>query len=101
MLMPRFAAANVPHLAIYTTSHPAMGTDFTLCLYAADPATAASVSQDVFDEIDRVEQMLSNYRDSSELSRINRDAANGMVTTDPEMMDFLSQSEHWSRVSGP
>ena len=99
MLMSRFAAAAVPHLAIFTTSHSAMGTEFTLCLYAADFATADSVSHDVFDEIDRVEQLLSNYRDSSELSRINRDAANGMVTTDPEMMDFLSQSEHWSRVS--
>jgi len=47
-------------------------------------------------------ELLSNYRESSELSRINQNGQNagaGAVTTDPEMMDFLEQSEHWSRAS--
>jgi thiamine biosynthesis lipoprotein len=91
-----FAAAP---LRLFTTAHPAMGTGFTLYLYSADPATAASASQDVFDEIDRIEQLLSNYRDTSELSRINQNAAAGPVTTDPETFDFLTQSQHWSQVS--
>jgi thiamine biosynthesis lipoprotein len=84
---------------LFTTVHPAMGTDFTLYLYGTDAARAAETSDEVFDEIDRVEQLLSNYRESSELSRINREAGKGAVTTDPEMMEFLEQSEHWSRVS--
>jgi len=84
---------------LYTFEHPAMATTFTLYLYLDDRARAATVSDEVFDEIDRVEQLLSNYRESSELSRINRDAAAAPVTTDPEMMDFLTQAEHWSRAS--
>jgi thiamine biosynthesis lipoprotein len=76
-----------------------MATTFTLYLYSDDGARASAVSDDVFDEVDRVEQVLSNYRETSELSRINRDAAAGPVTTDPEMMDFLVQAEHWSRAS--
>ncbi len=84
---------------LYTFNHPAMATTFTLYLYADDAEQAAIVSQEVFDEVDRVEQLLSNYRETSELSRINREAAAGPVTTDPEMMDFLMQAEHWSRVS--
>lgn len=86
-------------LTLYTTTHPAMGTEFTLYLYSSDAAVAAETSEEVFDEVDRVEQLLSNYRDSSELSRINQNAAASLVTTDPEMLDFLTQSEHWSRVS--
>ncbi len=86
-------------LQMYTTTHPAMGTEFTLYLYSASASSAAAVSQEVFDEVDRVEQLLSNYRESSELSRINQNAGSGPVTTDPEMFDFLEQSQHWSAVS--
>ena len=84
---------------LYTFSHPAMATTFSLYLYSDNAARAAEVSSEVFDEVDRIEQLLSNYRESSELSRINENAAAGPVTTDAEMMDFLAQSQHWSEVS--
>lgn len=103
-LLARPCAAQVTQspqrqLKLFTFTHPAMATTFTLYLYLDEASHASSVSDDVFDEIDRIEQLLSNYRESSELSRINRDAAAAPVTTDPEMMDFLTQAEHWSRAS--
>ena len=76
-----------------------MGTEFSLHLYCADATRAAEIAQEVFDEVDRIEQLLSNYRASSELSRINANAAIAPVTTDPEMLDFLSQARQWSEVS--
>ena len=85
---------------LFTFTHPAMATTFTLYLYSADANRATAVSEEVFDEVDRVEQLLSNYRETSELSRVNREASASPVTTDPEMMDFLVQAEHWSSVSG-
>ena len=101
LLCSSHAQAQPVHSAptLYTFSHPAMATTFTLYLYSRDAARAAEVSAEVFDEIDRIEQLLSNYRDSSELSRINRDAAAGPVTTDAEMMDFLTEAQHWSQIS--
>ncbi len=94
-------AGAAPHAParLYTFSHPAMATTFTLYLYSADVGRASAVSEEVFEEIDRVEQLLSNYRESSELSRINREAAESPVTADPEMMSFLAEAEHWSRAS--
>jgi thiamine biosynthesis lipoprotein len=86
-------------LKLFTFTHPAMATTFTLYLYLDDAARASAVSDEVFDEVDRVEQLLSNYRESSELSRIDREAAAAPVTTDPEMMQFLADAEHWSRAS--
>lgn len=88
-----------PQLRLFSFSHPAMGTQFSLFLYARSAADAGSVADDVFAEIDRLDQLLSNYRDTSELSRINRDAATQTVTTDPEMIRFLEDSLHWSAAS--
>ena len=76
-----------------------MGTEFTLDLYAPDEPTAAHLSAEAFDEIDRLEALLSNYRPTSELSRISREAASHPVITDPETFRFLDRSLFWSRES--
>ncbi len=76
-----------------------MGTIFTIDLYAADQATADQDMTLAFNEIDRLEALLSNYRPTSELSRISREAGSGPVVTDPETFRFLERSVYWSRVS--
>ena len=80
-------------------SHHAMGTEFSLDLYAPDQATASQLSAEAFEEIDRLEALLSNYRPASELSRIGREVAVGPVTTDPETFAFLDRSLFWSSQS--
>ena len=81
-------------------SHRAMGTVFTIDLYAPDQQTADQWMQISFDEVDRIEALLSNYQSSSELSRINREAPDHVVTTDPETFAFLRTSLDWSRRTG-
>lgn len=76
-----------------------MGTEFTLDLYAPNEALASEVAAQAFDEIDRLEALLSNYRPASELSRIGREAAAHPVITDPETFHFLERSLFWSRES--
>ena len=89
-----FLAATRFHL-----SHAAMGTEFTIDLYASNQSTAEEQANLAFDEIDRLEELLSNYRPSSELSRISRDAGKGPVVTDPETYHFLERSLFWSQRS--
>lgn len=84
---------------LFTEDHPAMGTTFSLYLYARTRAEADADAELAFAEIDRVEDLLSNYRESSELSRINREAFASAVTTDPEMFRFLQTSLRWSAES--
>jgi FAD:protein FMN transferase len=86
-------------LQLFSASHPAMGTDYSLYLYASSPEEADCVAVLVFQEIDRVEELLSNYRESSELSRINREATQHEVTTDPETFHFLETCMAWSEKS--
>lgn len=83
----------------FRETHSAMGTVFTLDLYASNESTASQLAADAFDVIDRIDEELSNYKPSSELSRISRDAGSAPVTTDPETFAFLERSLYWSRES--
>src|ERR1035441_5486847 len=80
-------------------THRAMGTGFTLYVDCADEAQAQSCFQAVFDEIDRVEATFSRFRPSSEISRINREAADGPMVTDPEVFRLLATAKDVSRKS--
>lgn len=84
----------------FRETHAAMGTVYTLDLYAENEAAAQQLSQEAFDIIDRIDDELSNYKPDSELSRISRTAGTASVTTDPETFAFLDRSVHWSRASG-
>ncbi len=68
---------------------PAMGSLFQLRLVGDDSEHLAAVAEATFDEIDRVERMLS-WRDMrSETARINREAAVRPVLVDVEMCAIL------------
>ncbi len=85
---------------LFSESRAAMGTSFELHLYAADRTRADALFEAAFDEIERVEAALSNYRPSSELSRINAQAGRAPVTTDPEVFALLERAFTYSRRSG-
>jgi FAD:protein FMN transferase len=92
-------AARLPAEELFTRVHPAMGTDFTLYIYAADAATADREADRAFAIVDQLESLLSNYQPQSELSRINTNASAHAVTTDPETFHFLKESLAWSARS--
>lgn len=91
---PRSEAAD-----FYSFQHSAMGTEFSVVLVAENKQRASEIADIAFAEVDSIEQLLSNYRESSELSRINRQAAHRPITVDPETFRFLEESQHWSEVS--
>ena len=80
-------------------THAAMGTEFAIDIYAKNEKAAESEANVAFDEVDRLEDLLSNYKPSSELSRISREAGSAPVTTDPETFRFLERSFYWSDQS--
>ncbi|MGH9529144.1 MAG: FAD:protein FMN transferase [Terriglobales bacterium] len=84
---------------MFSQSHQAMGTVFTVYLYANDSEHASASFEMAFEEIDRLDETLSNYRTASELSQINHTAARETVTTDPEVFGLLQRSMEYSRWS--
>jgi FAD:protein FMN transferase len=93
------AQTTISSEALYTESRPAMGTVFTIECYMPDRDSADEIMDTAFEEIARVEALLSNYQPSSELSRISREAGDGPVVTDPETFSFLTRSFDWSERS--
>ena len=84
-------------LQLFSDSRPAMGTIFRIYLYSPDREKAFAQLEAAFYEIERVEEVLSNYRPNSEVSRINRVAGVETVTTDPEVFHLLQRSFEFSR----
>ena len=95
----RVVHAAVGAQQLYSFSHPAMGTTYTLLLYADRAQDASAEAAQAFATVDDVEALLSNYQPQSELSRINNEAYAGPVTTDPETFAFLKTSLDWSAHS--
>ena len=73
----------------YEASHESMGTIFTLAVYGRDRTFLSEVVEQVFEEVDRLDEQMSNYKPESELSAINREAASHPVIVEPGLFHLL------------
>ncbi len=69
-----------------------MGTEVRVYLWHDDPAAGNLAVAAVFDEIARIEALMSTYRDDSEISAVNRDAAVHPVVVGPELYELIVRS---------
>ena len=77
-----------------------MGTIYTVVAYGRDQTFLSEVVGEVFDEIDQLDEQMSNYKPESELSAINRDAAQREVTVSPQLFGLIQYSLRASQESG-
>ena len=77
-----------------------MGTFARIVAIAPDEATAEACTASAFAELDRIEALMSFHRSDSELSRVNREAANGPVRISRATFEVLEQARHYSGLSG-
>jgi len=80
----------------YEASHESMGTVFTVAVYGRERSFLAEVVEQVFEEVDRLDEQMSNYKPDSELSAINREAASHPVVVEPGLFHLLEISVHRS-----
>lgn len=84
-------------LARYSFSEPHMGTQFKILLYAPDRATAEQAAQAAFARIAVLDGIMSDYRATSELMRLCRQAGGPPVPVSPELFFVLSRSQELAR----
>ena len=77
----------------------AMGSAFSVAVYGDDRARMEGAVEAAFEEARRLDQMLSNYKPESELSAVNRLAAERPVEVSQELFDLLSACLEYSRGS--
>jgi thiamine biosynthesis lipoprotein len=81
------------------SSADAMGSTYSLVLYGEDRAKLEMASEDAFEEVRRLDRLLSNYRPESEWSQVNRYAAEHPVKVSAELFQLLSACVEYSRQS--
>ncbi|HXJ89425.1 MAG TPA: FAD:protein FMN transferase [Candidatus Binatia bacterium] len=80
-------------------STDAMGTTFSVVLYGSDQASMNQAFDAAFEEVHRLDALLSNYQPASEWSRINREADAHPVAVSQELFRLLSDCLEYSRAS--
>ena len=76
-----------------------MGSEFRIACYAPSKKQAAGAITAAFDEVRRVDAFLSHYKPGSELSRVNREAANGAVAISAEFAELLARCQRYTTDS--
>jgi thiamine biosynthesis lipoprotein len=77
----------------------AMGTAIRVEVWHERASEARAAIEAVLAEIDRIERLMSTYREDSELSRINRTAAEGPVPIGAELADLIARSLEFSDLT--
>ncbi len=76
-----------------------MGCTYTVVLYGYDQDRMKMAMNAAFDEMRRLDRMLSNYRPNSEWSKVNQNAAKGPVNVSRELYDLIIACLNYSRRS--
>jgi len=77
----------------------AMGTTYTVALFGTDRFAMDVAVEEAFEEVQRLDLVMSNYRPESEWSRINREASKGPVAVSGETFELLARCLEYSRRS--
>ncbi len=85
--------------AWYKEEQPIMGTEITVDLWHEDESVAAHCGALVFEEMERINQLMSPYLPQSELARINAEAAEKPVIISEELFNLIKESLKYSEMS--
>ncbi len=77
----------------------AMGSAYSVVVYGEDRTRMEEAVDAAFAEVQRLDEMLSNYKPESELSQINREAGDHAVPVTQEMFNLLAACVEYSRQS--
>jgi thiamine biosynthesis lipoprotein len=77
-----------------------MGTWATLTVVASDSASVTDLAYEALSAFHRVDSLMSNWTDVSEVARINRKASNAGVVVHPEVVEVIAFAQRVAEESG-
>lgn len=83
----------------YSREEPIMGTRVFVQLWSDDSVLATGLMQQVMAEMERINQLMSPYKQNSELAQINDLAAQKPVVVSTELFNLIVKANHYSDVS--
>src|SRR5580698_5434830 len=99
--MVSFAAAALPAHAEWVTrvTDGIMGTRITVELWSEDKAKAEAAVDAVLDEMRHIDESMSTYKPTSEVSQVNAKAADGPMHISKELFDLLTTAKQYSEIT--
>ncbi|MHC4559393.1 MAG: FAD:protein FMN transferase [Planctomycetota bacterium] len=94
-----FYTAGKKRVEIDSGNRLVMGTFARVVAVAEDSGTAEKCIQAAFEEINKVDDLMSHYKSDSEISRVNRDGAKRPVQVSESTYEVLQRSVEFSRLS--
>ncbi|MGH9846694.1 MAG: FAD:protein FMN transferase, partial [Blastocatellia bacterium] len=94
------SSAQSTTLIRHEDSRISMACAYTIVVYGRDAQSLPRAVNEAFDEVDRIDRLMSHYKPDSPLSRLNREAADRPVRVEPELFDFIAECLRYSRESG-
>jgi FAD:protein FMN transferase len=86
--------------ALVERSRVSMGTVVHVSGWTADEAAAVAAFERVFDEFDRLDALMSVWKEGSDILRINAAAGQAAVPVSPEVREVLQASQEVSEWTG-
>jgi thiamine biosynthesis lipoprotein len=84
----------------YVGSRISMACEYAIEVYGRDQPALPRIVDEAFEEVDRIDRLMSHYKPDSPLSRINREAAEHPVVVEPELFEFITEAMRHHRESG-
>ena len=85
-------AAPAAYADWFSDARAMMGTEVSVHLWSDDPEAGRRALEEVFQEASRIDSLMSTYKDESEISKINREAAEGKVVAGDELFGLIQRS---------
>ena len=85
---------------LYKYHQVAMGTSIEITLQGGDEEVSQKVALQAFEEIKRIEQLMSPWIETSDVSRLNRSAGKEWVKVSLETFEVIQKSQKISGLSG-
>jgi len=78
-------------------ARPMMGTEVSVLLWHDDVATGEEIVEQIFAEADRIDRLMSTYKDDSRISEINRLAAMEPIVAGDELFQLIRSALRFSQ----
>ena len=85
---------------VFRQSRIIMGTSVEITVSQADLKTAEKAMEAAFQEVERMDRLMSHYRPDSEVSQISRYAGEKEIRVSPETLQVIERALYFSRLSG-
>jgi len=93
------ARAEEAHETLLSENRALMGTEVAIKAIGDDRAELDRAVEEAFSEVSRLEQMMSNFIETSELSRINQQAGKAPVSVSRELYSVIRRADDFSRLT--